>query len=186
MLAVLDSGLSGFGGLAAKAILRPRPKTMGAHVRCGRRDGLPLAPHGPLRYRRVAVVRSWTLIGVVVALVLAGSAVAAGPQFVVVTKSGDSESLSYFSYTFGVATPPLGKPGSIQVDCEAPNEAMLKKALPVGAQLSSAKLEISAELPTPQHFSYVLADARIKAILFVTGHFGPSAAITLSFTKLSK
>jgi hypothetical protein len=132
------------------------------------------------------MLRCSTLIGLVAALVLAAAALAAGPRFTVVTKSGESESLSYFSYTFGVATPPLGKAGSIQVDCEAPNEAAIRKALPVGTQLSSAKLEISAELPTPQHFSYVFANARVKAILFVTGHFGPTAAITLSFTKLSK
>lgn len=139
-----------------------------------------------MRYRRVGVLRRSILIGGVAALVLAGSAVAAGPQFVLVTKGGASQSLSYFSYTFGVVTPPLGKAGTIQVDCEAPSEAALKKALPIGAQLSSAKLQISAELPTPQHFWYLFANARVKAILFVTGHFGPSAVITLSFSKLSK
>ncbi len=103
-----------------------------------------------------------------------------------VTKSGDFESLAYFGFTFGTVSPPLGRPGTIQVDCKAPNEAAVKKALPVGAQLSSAKLVISAELPHPQHFSYRFAGAKVAAISFVNGHFGPTAAITLSFTKLSK
>ena len=127
------------------------------------------------------------MIGLVVALAIAVSAAAAGSTFVVITKSGKSESLAYFGYTFGVVSPPLGRPGTIQVDCKAPNEAALKKALTVGTQLSSAQLGISAELPHPQHFSYRFAGAKVTAISFViNGHYGPTAAITVSFTKLSK
>jgi hypothetical protein len=103
-----------------------------------------------------------------------------------VTKSGSSESLSYVGYTFGTLSPPLGKAGSIQVDCKAPEEAALKKALRVGTQLTSARLNISAELPHPQHFSYRFANPKVTAISFASGNFGLVAAITLSFTKLSK
>jgi hypothetical protein len=120
------------------------------------------------------------------ALVIATTATAATPRLTLVTKSGDSESLSYTGYTFGSSSPPLGKSGSIQVDCPVSNEAAVKKALKVGTELSSARLLISALLPHPQHFSYLFAGAKVKAILFVTGHFGPTAAITLSFTDLSK
>ena len=58
--------------------------------------------------------------------------------------------------------------------------------LRAGVRLSSARLEISAQLPHPQHFSYRFADAKVTAISFVTGNFGPVASITLTFTKLSK
>ena len=145
----------------------------------------PLRVNG-MRYRRSSVLRGLTLIGSLVALFLAAPAVAATPQFVLVTKSGGSESLSYFGYSFGASSPPLGKPGTIEVDCKAPEEAALKKALRAGTQLTSAELQISAQLPHPQHFSYRFSGAKVKAIDFVTGHYGPTAAITLSFTSLSK
>jgi len=132
------------------------------------------------------VVRGSMLIALLVALFAAAPALATGPRFVVITKSGHSESLSYFGYSFATSTPPIGKPGTIQVDCLAPDETTLKKALSVGAMLTSARLEISAQLPHPEHFVFRFAGARVTAMSFVTGHFGPSVSITLTFAKLSK
>lgn len=132
------------------------------------------------------MLRGSVLIGLLVALVSAAPGAAAGSLLVLVTKSGSSESLSYFGYSFATLAAPLKKPGTIQIDCNAPDEAALKKALRVGTQLTSAQLEISAQLPHPQHFSYRFANAKVKAISFVIRTSGPAAAITLSFTKLSK
>ena len=125
------------------------------------------------------------LAGVLLTLLLASPAAAAAPRFLLVTAQGTTESLGYVGYTFGVTTPPIGKHGTLQVDCPVADEAAVKRALPVGTRLASARLVISATLPHPQHVAYVLAGAKVAAISFVTGHFGPTAAITLSFTKLS-
>ncbi len=132
------------------------------------------------------MLRSLVLVGSLVALVASAPVAAAVPLFTLVTKSGHSESLSYVGYTFGTLSPPLGKAGTIEVDCKAPDEAALRKELAVGTKLASASLRISAELPRPQHFAYRFADAKVTALSFATGHFGPVAAITLAYTKLSK
>jgi hypothetical protein len=124
----------------------------------------------------------------VAALVFGGAAGASSsPRFVVLTASGKSASFSYTGYTFGTTTPPLGKPGTIQVDVtNVTSEAVLKKTLPVGARLSSARLDISAVLPHPQHFSYLFAGAKVSALSIFSTPLGLRAAITLSFTKLSR
>jgi hypothetical protein len=130
--------------------------------------------------------RAVIVIGFLVALAAALPVTAAAPPLVLVTKNGASQSLTYIGFTFGTLSPPLGKPGTVQVDCKTPDEAAVKKSLPVGTELTSARLVISAELPHPQHFTYVFAHAKVKAISFVTGNFGPVASITLSYTKLSR
>jgi hypothetical protein len=133
------------------------------------------------------VLRRSALCGVPLALALAATAQAAAPaRLKVVTRGGKNESLSYVSYTFGVSTPPLGKSGKITVDAKTPNEAAVKRALKAGTKPRSAGLTLDAELPTPQHFTYHFAGAKITSISFVTGNLGPVAAITLSFTKLTK
>ena len=127
------------------------------------------------------------LVLALTALALAVPVLAATtPRFVLVTKSGTSESLTYVGYSFGTTAPPIGKGGTIQVDSPVTNEAAVKQALPAGTHLASAQLQISAELPHPQHFTYRFAGAKVTAISFVTGHYGPTAMITLSFVTLSK
>ena len=54
------------------------------------------------------MLRGSVLIGLLVVLVSAAPAAAAGPLFVLVTKSGSSESLSYFGYSFGTTLASAG------------------------------------------------------------------------------
>jgi opacity protein-like surface antigen len=128
------------------------------------------------------------LIGVVLALVGAAPAAAAAsskPLFAAASKTG-AESCTYVGYSFGVLKPPLGKHGTIEVDCPVKSRAAVDKALPKGATLNSARLVVSATLPKPQHFTFHFAGAKVKSILFVNGHFGLTAAITLTFAKLTE
>ncbi len=120
---------------------------------------------------------------------LAGSAAGAAnapARFSLTTAAGSSVSLGYSGFTFGVATPPVGKAGTIEVDCPITSEAALKKELAAGTSLTSAKLTISAQLPKPQHFTYSFAGAKVKGVEYVRGNLGLVAAVKLSFTKLTK
>ena len=129
------------------------------------------------------------LLGIFAALALAGtasSATNAPARFALTTAGGASVSLHYTGYTFGVTAPPIGKAGTIEVDCPITNEATMKKEFPPGTTLTSAKLTISAELPKPQHYTFTFVGAKVAGVEYVRGNLGLVAAIKLLFTKLTK
>jgi hypothetical protein len=116
----------------------------------------------------------------------ASGATNAPKSFALMTATGSFLAPNYTGFTFGVATPPVGKAGTIEVDCPIHSEAVLKKQFAPGTKLTSAKLTISAELPKPQHFTYTFVGAKVASVEFVHGNFGLAAAVKLSFTKLTK
>jgi hypothetical protein len=124
-------------------------------------------------------------LGLLVALVAATSASAAERSAFKVTRSnGKSQSFGIIGYEFSSGlNPKLGVSGKIEVDMLIASKGE-KAALKTGA-LKAATLHIVATLPKRVNKTYSFAGAKITSVSFVTGHFGPVAAVDLSYKKLS-
>jgi ethanolamine utilization microcompartment shell protein EutL len=109
---------------------------------------------------------------------------ASKPAFKLTTASGKSGSFAFSGYEFSSGlTPKLGRSGTVEVDVlvASPSE----KALLKDGALKSATLHVVATLPKKVNTTYMLVGAKITSVSFVTGHFGPSAAVDLSYKKLT-
>ena len=130
------------------------------------------------------MLRRVTLLGLCVAALLAVPALAASTTgFKLTTAAGKSGSFSITGYEFSSGlNPKVGSAGTVTIDVliASPSEKSLLK----DGALKSAKLHLVATLPTKINKTYTLAGAKITGTTFVTGHFGPAAAVVLSYRKL--
>lgn len=128
--------------------------------------------------RRVAV------LALFVGALFAVPALAAGKTaFKLTTAAGRSQSFSITGYEFSSGiNPAVGAAGTVTIDVliASPNERSLLK----DGAVKSAKLHVVATLPTKINKTYTLSGAKITGVTFVTGHFGPAAAVVLSYHKL--
>ena len=124
-------------------------------------------------------------LGLLVALIAAASASAAATSaFKVTSPHGKSASFGISGYEFSSGlTPKLGVSGKIEVDVLIVSNG--EKALLKKGALKSATLQIVATLPKRINKTYRFTAAKITRVTFVTGHFGPAAAVDLSYKKLT-
>jgi hypothetical protein len=131
------------------------------------------------------VVRRVVTLGVLVALCAAASASArVTSAFKVTSPAGKSHSFGIVGYEFSSGlNPKLGVSGKIEVDvliASKRQKAFLKKGT-----LKAATLHIIATLPKRINTTYRFTAPKITSVDFVTGHFGPVAAVDLSYKKLT-
>ena len=128
--------------------------------------------------RRVAV------LGLFAAVLLAVPALGAGKTaFKLTTATGKSQSFSIIGYEFSSGIhPTVGAAGTVTIDLliASPTEKSLLK----DGAVKSARLHVVASLPTKINKTYTLSGAKITGVTFVTGHFGPAAAVVLAYHKL--
>jgi len=130
------------------------------------------------------MLRRVVLLGSLAAALLAVPALAAGTtSFKLTTAAGKSGSFSISGYEFSSGpNPTLGAGGTVTIDVLIASPA--EKSLLKDGALKSAKLHVVATLPANINKTYTFSHAKITDVTFVTGHFGPAAAVVLSYRKL--
>ena len=131
------------------------------------------------------MLRRSALLGLLVAILVAVPALASsGPAFKLTTVGGKSASFSVTGFEFSSGlNPKVGAAGSVTIDVLIAS-ATEKKLLKDG-KVKSAKLHVVAVLPTKVNKTYTFVGAKITGVTFVTGSFGPAAAVVLSYRKLT-